>query len=309
MQNFKTKISTYLKYCETQKKLNHKTLKAYRIDLNQFTEFIKEKNSEPNKETIQNYIALLHNKHKSKTVKRKIASIKALFAYFEYEELIETNPFTKLKTKFREPFTLPKTIPIDIIKIILRTAYVELNQKGITQFQYNVILRNLAVMESLFATGVRVSELCSLKVNEVDLDSQYMRINGKGSKERLIQIENKDVLLALKNYRIAFVTQINQCGYFFVNKLGNRLSEQSVRFMINKYVKKCNIPIHITPHMFRHSFATLLLEEDVDIRYIQKLLGHSSIVTTQIYTHVTSKKQKSILASKHPRNKFLLNKG
>lgn len=106
------------------------------------------------------------------------------------------------------------------------------------------------------------------------------------------------------SYYCAFSGQIHEVGWFFVNRLGNRLSDQSVRNMINTYVDLAEINQHITPHMFRHSFATLLLEEDVDIRYIQQLLGHSSITTTQIYTHVTSKKQRDILTSKHPRNRI-----
>lgn len=105
----------------------------------------------------------------------------------------------------------------------------------------------------------------------------------------------------MENFNFA---QLTQTSWFFLNRLGNRLSSQSVRFMINKYCQAAGIQLHITPHMFRHSFATLLLEEDVDIRYIQQLLGHSSIITTQIYTHVTSKKQKDILTAKHPRNKI-----
>ena len=102
-----------------------------------------------------------------------------------------------------------------------------------------------------------------------------------------------------------FSPLIQDTGWFFVNRLGNQLSAQSVRNVINAYTELAGIDQHITPHMFRHSFATLLLEEDVDIRYIQQLLGHSSITTTQIYTHVTSKKQRYILATKHPSNKII----
>ena len=118
-----------------------------------------------------------------------------------------------------------------------------------------------------------------------------------------------DKVVIGKNSEYYFIHEekISDCGYFFVNKYGKRLTEQSVRCMINSYCQTCGISMHITPHMFRHSFATLLLEQDVDIRYIQKLLGHSSITTTQIYTHVTSAKQKEIIKTKHPRNNLNIN--
>lgn len=134
--------------------------------------------------------------------------------------------------------------------------------------------------------------------------SSRIRIFGKGAKERIIQIENGDVLYILNSYRKLFSNDINRNGFFFLNNRKSRLSEQSVRIILKNLEKQINSDIHITPHMFRHSVATLLLEEDVDMRYIQRILGHSSITTTQIYTHVTSSKQKEILRTKHPRNKI-----
>lgn len=156
----------------------------------------------------------------------------------------------------------------------------------------------------LFSTGMRISELCSLKQQDIDLYEKNILIYGKGAKERKIQIGNDDVVSILSEYQKVCTNDIQNCGYFFTNRLQKRLSEQSVRDMINKYSSLAAIDMHITPHMFRHSFATYLLEADVDIRYIQEMLGHSSINITEIYTHVAMSKQKDILTTKHPRKKF-----
>ena len=129
-------------------------------------------------------------------------------------------------------------------------------------------------------------------------------IYGKGDKERRIQIGNEAVINILTEYNDAFDTERQACNNFFINQSGKALSDQSVRRMINKYTALASIDQHITPHMFRHTFATSLLEADVDIRYIQEMLGHSSINITEIYTHVTVSKQRDILATKHPRKDF-----
>ena len=155
---------------------------------------------------------------------------------------------------------------------------------------------------------MRISELCTLRPENLDFTNNTILIYGKGSKERILQVGNPDVLSALTLYRDTFQEDIKNCGYFFVNRLQHRLSDQSVRYMINHYANLAGIEQHITPHMFRHSFATLLLEQNVDIRYIQKILGHSSINTTEIYTHVSNVKQKDILFHKHPRNMLEINK-
>ena len=163
---------------------------------------------------------------------------------------------------------------------------------------------DIAVLELLFATGARVSELCALQCGDVRLEEGEIKIYGKGAKERFVQIANLDVLNTLCRYQEVFQDTIDQAGAFFVNRSQRPLSTQSVRAIVNRYSTLANVKNHITPHMFRHSFATLLLEEGVDIRYIQQLLGHSSIVTTQIYTHVAGRKQRDILLEKHPRNKL-----
>lgn len=309
MLNFSELISNYLIFCEYQKNLDSKTLKAYRIDLNQYSNYINKHTLNLNsKISINGYINYMHSQYKTKSIKRKLASIKAFYNYLEFEEIIETNPFNKIDIKLREPQILPKTIPLHTLQIFLSSMY-QYKKLSTTEYKTKILTRDIAVIELLFATGIRISELCSLKPSDIDLISQNILIYGKGSKERMIQVGSMDVINALKEYQSIYKNEIENCGFYFVNRIKHNLSEQSVRFMIKKYTDIAAISQHITPHMFRHSFATLLLEEDVDIRYIQKMLGHSSITTTQIYTHVSISKQKDILTTKHPRNFMVMNKG
>ena len=304
MKNLQDIIKDYLIFCRSQKRLDSKTLKAYSIDLKQFAAFLTPNyvNNVPliNREVLENFIAFLHNSYKPKTVKRKLASLKAFFHFLEYRDFIEINPFNKMQIRFREPLLLPKTIPLHTIELFLSTIYSS-HANAKTDFQKRQTARDIAVIELLFATGMRISELCSLKYKDIDLYDRVVRIYGKGAKERQLQICNDCVISALENYISIYQTTKNDDNYFFINTSGTRMSEQSVRNMIVKYCNLAGISQHITPHMFGHSFATLLLEEDVDIRYIQEMLGHSSINVTEIYTHVSMAKQKNILMTKHPR--------
>ncbi len=304
MDNLQNYMENYLKYCQVQKRLDEKTLRAYRTDLAQFCEHTQSSDIlEITPDVLENFFADLHQKYKPKTVKRKIASLKALFHYFEYKDLIVQNPFNKIQIKFREPVLLPKTIPLYNLEAFLSTIYKQTSNAK-TDYQRRNALRDAAVIELLFATGIRISELCSLHADDVNLYDRAILIYGKGSKERKVQIGNDDVINVLKKYKKNFEIEIKNCRYFFANQNGRKLSEQSVRRMINKYTSLAAIDLHITPHMFRHTFATSLLEADVDIRYIQEILGHSSITVTEIYTHVTMSKQRNILTTKHPRKNF-----
>ena len=301
MENLQTIINYYLDFCQYQKRLDAKTMKAYRIDLRQFSTQISAGSSvDITPDVLEKYIMSLHQTYKPKTVKRKIASVKAFFHYMEYKGYIDVNPFNKIQVKFREPVILPKTIPLHTVERFLSTIY-EQRAHAKTVYQKKNALRDAAVIELLFATGMRISELCSLKAGNVNLNDGIILIYGKGAKERRIQIGNQDVMSILEEYFREYQVEIECCGYFFVNQSGRTLSDQTVRRMIRKYSSIAAIDLHITPHMFRHTFATCLLEEDVDIRYIQEMLGHSSINITEIYTHVAMAKQRDILSTKHPR--------
>ncbi len=304
MTEIKNNINNYLDYCKSQKRLDEKTLKAYRIDLNQFSDkIIISSISEINISTLEYHISFLNNIYKPKTVKRKLASIKAFFLYLEYKDIIQYNPFNKMITQFREPIILPKVIPLKTIEYFLSTVYNQMHYAD-TAFKKKNALRDAAISEILFSTGMRISELCSIKPHDINLSTVTILIYGKGNKERRINIGNEQVISILKEYRSEFSSEINMCGHFFANQYGRMLNDQAVRRMINKYCSLASIDLHITPHMFRHTFATSLLDADVDIRYIQEMLGHSSINITQIYTHVTTAKQREILINKHPRKDF-----
>ena len=296
--NLQDKVKPYLEYCTYRKELDAKTVKAYRIDLTQFFSYVQ--STEPEKETIEQYITELHKKYKQKTIKRKIASIKAFYSYLEEEELVEQNPFRKIKVKFKETIILPRIIPREEIEQLLNYIYASLS--SLSGIQYKHSLRDAAVIEVFFATGARVYEISNIRAENINLNSGLIRIMGKGGKERYIQISNTAVLDILRKYYAENEPEIKKSGYFFINNRGNRYTEQSIRLMLKKYTLKAGIQRKITPHMFRHSFATYLIEEGVDVSCVQQILGHSSIKTTQIYIHVAAKKQADILRELHPRN-------
>lgn len=296
--NLQDKVKPYLEYCTYRKELDMKTIKAYRIDLTQFFSYVQ--STEPEKETIEQYITELHKKYKQKTIKRKIASIKAFYSYLEEEELVEQNPFRKIKVKFKETIILPRIIPREEIEQLLNYIYASLN--SLSGIQYKHSLRDAAVIEVFFATGARVYEISNVRAESINLNSGLIRIMGKGGKERYIQISNTAVLDILRKYYEENEPEIKKSGYFFINNRGKRYTEQSIRLMLKKYTLKAGIQRKITPHMFRHSFATYLIEEGVDVSCVQQILGHSSIKTTQIYIHVAAKKQADILRELHPRN-------
>lgn len=304
MKPLEVYINEYLTYCKKQKRLDEKTIRAYRYDLAQFHLLLDSNNIESiDTKAIEKIIASLNSKYNPRTVKRKVASYKAFLHYIDIKEYIPENPFHKLAVSIRTPLNLPKIIPLSSIERILRCAYYE-SQNASTIYRRRNAIRDTAIIELLFATGMRISELCSLTPTSIDLSTGTVLIYGKGDKERMVQIGNKSVLKALIMYAENFKYEIIQSGRFFANQSGRPVSDQTARRIIAHYTRISSTEQHVTPHMFRHTFATSLLEEDVDIRYIQKLLGHSSIHTTEIYTHVSMAKQREILCTKHPRNKF-----
>nr|WP_300129818.1 tyrosine-type recombinase/integrase [uncultured Butyricicoccus sp.] len=302
MQSLASLISNYMEASECIKKLSSNTIKAYRIDLKQFATFTR--NSLADKDMIKRYVIHLNQRFAPRSVKRKIASVRAFYHELSISGILKKNPFDQLKIRIRAPKQLPRIIPQQIICSILQSAYNEYRLGN------RLALRDVMILELLFSTGLRVSELCSLSKDNFSLNHDGLRllVHGKGSKERVIQLLTPQLLKLSKLYCQTYSQQIQKHGALLYNQNGKPISPQSVQRIINKYLKKLNLRNHITPHMFRHTFATSLLEAGMDIRYIQSLLGHSSIATTQIYTHVTTKQQTVLLTELHPRSKmsFLL---
>lgn len=312
----------FLTYCSTQKKLSKATIRAYAFDLAHFKRFIAvEKKQNPKlkiftKQTLQLYLKFLVNQYSVKTIKRKMACLRSFFVYLEAEDLIRENPFLHFRLNLKEPYRIPCSMSFDEIKKILTYVYECLYEaypedsprKFNPTHPYFLALRDVAVLELLFASGARVSELCSLKFSDFDPINHSFRIIGKGNKERFLYLSSMEVVSAFKKY-LSFRLKIKQSyPYVFISKFGSPLSTQAVRNLICKYVNGAGINKNITPHAFRHTFATLMLEEGADIKYVQEFLGHSSISTTQIYLHLSEASKRRVLAKLHPRRKMTFGK-
>lgn len=298
MQILTSQIEWFLEMSQTQKRLSPHTIKAYRIDLSQFQRFLGDHIVD--KATLGEYIKYLNATYSPRSAKRKLASVHAFYQTLMENDVIEHTPFDRLRVQIHPPKQLPRVIPEQVISILLQSAY-----NAYTPDK-PLSLRDIIVLELLFSTGMRVSELCALSPRTVQLNEHSVRfiIQGKGQKERILELSNPELLALLKKYTSIFHDVINSQQSFLINNQYHPLSTQSVRRIIQRHINSVNINDHITPHMFRHTFATSLLEAGVDIRYIQSLLGHSSIATTQIYTYVATSKQSLLLAEHHPRNKM-----
>ncbi len=298
MEKMTEAIARYLEDCELGRKLSASTVKAYRIDLLQFSRFTG--GAWGDRELLNRYVKHLNQTFAPRSVKRKLASVRAFYQEQEQSGLLEENPFQKLHLRIQSPQQIPRVIPGQMVRDILRAAYDAYQPAAPGGRQ---TLRDIVVLELLFSTGLRVSELCALTKASFRLEEGLLRllIDGKGRKERVVQLATPELLRLMETYCREFSGEIQREGSILLNRRGRPLSPQSVRRIIHRYLTQVDPSSHITPHMFRHTFATALLEAGVDIRYIQSLLGHSSISTTQIYTHVSTRQQTLLLTEKHPR--------
>jgi integrase/recombinase XerD len=304
MQILNDNIKVFLKHCEFERNFSGHTVKAYRLDLAQFTRFTAKEwqpsdAAQVNRSHIREYSRSLHH-YKPRTQRRKLAAIKSLFGFLEREGVVEANPARNLRLDIRLGRILPRTVSLPTLQAFFRELYANRNARVRQARCSNLAIRDIALFELMFSSGMRVSEISNLRVGTVDLDRRAILVRGKGNKERLIPICDIDVLAALSAYVSLPRTPREADTFFFTNRFGRRLSEQSIRMALKRHAKAANLD-KITPHVFRHTVATMLLEQGVDLRFIQTFLGHSSIVTTTIYAHVNDKSQREALTHRHPR--------
>jgi integrase/recombinase XerD len=305
MTDLDSAIDGFLWHCEFERNLSRKTLKAYGIDLHQFWCFARGQGDGPppaevDREVVRGHLQEMAGRYRPRTVRRKVATLKSFFTHLEFEDAIVVNPLRKMRISLREEKPLPRTIALREVRRIFRRAYGERDAPPGPASRSPAAARDVAVLEMLFATGMRVSELCGLRRSDVDLRQNAVLIRGKGGRERLVPLCGEEAKEALAEYlRRGGSDRAGE--HLFANRRGRPLSEQSVRLMVRRHARRARLGRRVTPHMFRHTVATLLLGNGADIRIIQHLLGHSSIATTQIYAHVEDSACRRILRRKHPR--------
>lgn len=300
-------LGNYIDRCRDERRLDEKTIKAYTCDILQFIDWIVNAELELDREAMRGYLAHLNHLYAASSVRRKIASLKAWTNWLKREHMIPASPFEDLEVNVRQPLLLPRTIGLADLRKMLEPSGTPNKSHKDTWQRSAIALRDQAVLEILTATGIRVSELCSLDVESIDLATKQLRVFGKGSKERIVVLGSKQTLSVLDRYmcsrkgeRTAWSQTKTEA--LFLSRTKRRLTDQGVRKIIRRRAEETGVELHITPHMFRHTFATTLLEQGVSIRYIQQLLGHSSVKTTERYTHVTSASLRSIMEEHNPRD-------
>ena len=281
----------FLNYLNIEKNYSSHTIINYEIDLRGFNAFLQSSGGKDIKDIdyflLRKFLSSLSEKKFNKrTLSRKISTLKSFFKFMVKEGEMKNNPAVSLiYPKLDKP--LPKFLTEEDISRILNAP------KG----DDIMTLRDKAILETLYSTGARVAELVSLKINDVDLISGIAKVIGKGKKERLLPL-GEPAIIALKKY---IDRRNDKNPSLLVNKRLGSLTDRSVRNIVNKYIHQTSITLSISPHTFRHSFATHLLNHGADLRSVQELLGHSSIATTQIYTHLTMDTLKKVYDKAHPR--------
>ena len=293
MISFSHYIDKFLNYITIEKNYSPHTITNYKTDLCEFEEFLKSRGGKDIKDIdyflLRKFLSLLSERNLDKrTLSRKISTLKSFFKFVLREGLIKNNPAASLiYPRLDKP--LPKFLTEKEVENIL--ALPEGNEL--------MDLRDRAILEFLYSTGSRVSEMVSLAIDSLDLISGVVKVKGKGRKERLLPL-GEPAIASLKSY---LDRRQDKNKALFINKRGGTLTDRGVRLIIHRYITKAALSLKVSPHTFRHSFATHLLNRGADLRSVQELLGHSSISTTQVYTHLTIDSLKKVYQKAHPRAK------
>ena len=276
-------IDEFLEYLLVIKKHSDNTIINYRVDILEFNEFMNNNLLNITKDDINDYLKYLFDNNVSKSsISRKLSSLRSFYEYLVKKDIVKENYFKMIKNP-RKDGSLPKFVKEDDIdKMFL-----------IPDTRTWIGMRNIVIIRMLYATGVRVSELVNIKLSDINISDRTIRILGKGSKERI------DLYLARGRRQV----DINNSEYLFLNKDGNKLSTRYVRKIIDDIIAKASIQMHVSPHMLRHTFATGMLNNGADLVSVKDLLGHESLNTTSIYTHVSDEKIREIYNMAHPRAK------
>ncbi|MBQ4864135.1 tyrosine-type recombinase/integrase [Pseudoalteromonas sp. MMG013] len=289
----------FLSHCQYNKQLSIHTIRAYKQDLACFNKLTKVQEVQNfDKNQLKYYVSQLHQMGLgARTVKRRVACLKSMFKWLELEDIIIVNPFHKADISLKIPKQLPRNIPKSNLRKILKSARAALNLEKEDSYTASKLkelivkpkqlnkLTSLLVVELLFSTGIRVSELVNINLLHISIVEKKILILGKGQRERFVFLTNKEIADLVNAYIIVRgITNPNH-DYLLVNSRGKPASSHFIRKLLRQESDAAKVD-KVTPHMYRHSAACQLLESGVDIRYVQRLLGHQSILTTQLYTHV-----------------------
>lgn len=271
----KKHIEQFCNSLKAEKDVSPHTMRAYTKDLEEFLSFTDKKPQDIDNLDIRGFLAsLYYRKLKKSSIARKLATIRSFFKYLHREGIVKKNP-AKLVSSPKVPKSLPRFLTVD-------EAFALMNSPKGDTFQAS---RDKAILELLYSSGLRVSELTTLDINDFDIKESLVRVKGKGKKERIIPIGSKAVE-AMENYLPERILLKKKSQALFLNNRGGRLTQRSIRRIVDKYGRMIALKGHLSPHALRHTFATHLLHGGADLRAIQELLGHSSLSTTQKYTHV-----------------------
>ncbi len=294
-------MDKFFRYLRVEKNTSPLTVENYATDINLFRSFLTERFDgdfdwkQIGVLDIRAYLTLLNKKKYARTtISRRISSLRSFYKFLMRENYVEQNPFIKIRTP-----KLEKRLPVFLEEL-------EINELLTLPRQNNLGLRDQAILEMLYATGCRVSELTELKMNSIDLSNQYVLLLGKGNKERIVPIGNT-CCQAIRQYlqvaREILVEKYSAKAHdtLFVNSRGGPLTSRSIRRILDKYITQMALQKKVSPHTIRHTFATHLLDHGADLRAVQELLGHANLSTTQIYTHITTERITSVYQKNHPR--------